>query len=649
MKDLIGYLKKTLLRFNLSNFCVLLTLSLFTTLFIFLANTTLANSASTNFKMSADFEHSLTQENVNTEVILKIESDIPRVISYYTATIPLEELKVSCKNLKTREELECTTYNRGSSTDVLVNLKNSVIRPESPLEILLTYSTPVKEKSSYTLSSEIRDTTTKSVLIRYPKEMGEPLWTSDPIHNIRTIGENYEVLIDNPTHTNISLLFGEQLLYKFNINKVFSNSLDNENQTFELYVPSDTSTQTIIWEEISPLPNTTLKDDDSNYIFKYIVAPDETLDCNISGYIQKTESLHFDSIPKTFLTQSTGYWSISDSTEFRRINTYLKRKGLDVETTFDDVEELDDLEKELFYKYIYQYVIERLNIVEDITLGIGTHPRLGANTLVDSPNNASAIDYADFYIAILRKYNVPSRLVVGYISNITGYTADGFYHHWVEYLDTKENRWVTADPFFEEYFEKNLFGSPFLDHLTVLRRGKSAVAPKMSFFQETDFTVRSETEKDISTEFDINSEFTLEEYKTTEKYVKGYIHISNAGNIAINGYDLLKSNISDISKYLDPVNSLKSQIILPKQNNSIQFNIPYDQIESQNLFINILYKNLDRYTVEQNLETEFKESVPPYVSILSKTISLLVFGIFLFLIYFAVVRIKKLIKKKQHG
>jgi hypothetical protein len=609
----------------------------------------MASPASSNFNLSANFQHSLTQDSVNTEVILQIKSDTPRVISYYTATIPLEELKINCENLITREKLECTTYNRGSSTDVLVNLKNSVIRPESPLEVLFSYSTPIKEKSSYTFSSEIRDTTTNSVLIRYPKEMGEPLWTSDPIHNIRTIGENFEMLIDNPTHTNISLLFGEQLLYKFNINKVFTNSLDNENQTFELYVPLDTSTQSIIWEEISPSPSTTLQDDDGNYIFKYIVAPEEALDCNISGYIQKTESSYFDSTPKTFLTQGTGYWSISNSTEFRRINTYLKRKGLEVETTFDDVEELDDLEKELFYKYIYQYVIERLNIVEDITLGIGTHPRLGANTLVESPNNASAIDYADFYIAILRKYNVPSRLIVGYVSNITGYTADGFYHHWVEYLDTKENRWITADPFFEEHFEKNLFGSPFLDHITIIKRGKSAVAPKISFFQETDFTVKAEAENNVSPEFEIDSEFTLEKYKTTEKYVKGYIYISNKGNVAVNGYDLLKSNVLDISKYLDPVNSLKSQIILPNQNNSIQFNIPYDKIESQNLFVNVLYKNLDRYTTEQNLETNLEENVPIYVTIISKTISFLVFGTFLFLIYFAVVKFRKLINRKHHG
>jgi hypothetical protein len=219
-------------------------------------------------------------------------------------------------------------------------------------------------------------------------------------------------------------------------------------------VPSDTPTQTIIWEDISPTPTSSLKDEDGNYIFKYIVKPGETADCKISGYILKTEDLEITEKTSSFLTQKTGYWSITNNTEFRRINSFLERKGLLIPPTFDDVEVLEDAQKELFYKYIYQYVIERLNYNEEIPLGIESSSRIGAQTLTEAPNNASNIDYSDFYIALLRNYNVPSRLVVGYISNITGYTSDGFYHHWVEYSDTNQNRWVTADPFLEEYFGK---------------------------------------------------------------------------------------------------------------------------------------------------------------------------------------------------
>ncbi len=647
MKDLIGYLKKIQSKYSLLGLSFIVLALLFSFFSFFFIKPLLATG---NFQVSTNFEHTLSPDTVKTDVIMHLESDSPRVISYYTATIDLEQLRVECINFKTRETLECTTFNRGSSTEILINLNNSVVRPDNPLQVLLTYNTPRGEDSTYNLTSQVHDTTTNSVLIRYPKELGEPLWTSDPVHNIRVVGENFEALINKPAYSKISLLFGEKLLYGFNINKVFSNTHGNENQTFELYVPADTPTQTIIWEEISPLPNTALKDEDGNYIFKYIVEPNQTLDCNISGYIQKTESLEYNGNIRSFLTQQTGYWSISNNTEFRRINTFLKRKGLNIENNFEDAESLNKSERELFYKYIYQYVIDRLNFEKDMPLGIGTQARLGANTLTDSPNKASSIDYADFYIALLRRYNVPSRLVVGYISNITGYTSDGFYHHWVEYLDTNTNKWVTADPFLEEYFEKNLFGSPFLDHLVVLRRGKSAVAPKMSFFQETDFVVRSETEKDISPKFEVNSNLSFEGYKVTDKFVKGYIHISNSGNIAINEYNISKSNIKNIQSYLDPVNNLQSTVVLPKQNSTIQFNIPYEEIDSSNIFVNIQYSNLNIYKKDETLETKIEETTPLYLSLLSKAISLLVFGAFVFLIYFLVLIIRKnLIKKIQNG
>lgn len=647
MKDLTGYLKKILLKSSSLGLTFIILILLFSFLSFLFIKPLLATG---NFQISTNFEHTLSPDTIKTDVIMHVESDAPRVISYYTATIDIEDLRVECINFKTRQTLECTTFNRGSSTEILINLNNSVVRPDAPLQVLLTYTTPRGEDSSYNLTSQVHDAPTNSVLIRYPKELGEPLWSSDPIHNIRIVGENYEALINKPNYPKISLLFGEKLLYGFNINKVFSNTLGDKNQTFELYVPADTPTQTIIWEEISPLPNTALKDEDGNYIFKYLVEPNQTLDCNISGYIQKTEGLEHDGTIPSFLTQQSGYWSISNNTEFRRINTFLKRKGLDIENNFEDVEDLNKSEKELFYKYIYQYVIERLNFEKDTPLGIGVQARLGANTLIDSPNNASNIDYADFYIALLRRYNVPSRLVVGYISNITGYTSDGFYHHWVEYLDTNTNKWVIADPFLEKYFEKNLFGSSFLDHIVIIRRGKSAVAPKMSFFQETDFVVRSETQKDISPGFEINSELSFKGYKITDKFVKGYIHISNSGNIAITGYTISKSNIENIHSYLDPVNNLQSTIVLPKQNSTIQFNIPYEEITSSNLFVNIQYNNLNIYKKDETLETKIEENTPLSLSLLSKFVSLLVFGVFVFLIYFVLLFInKKLLKKKQYG
>jgi hypothetical protein len=652
MRNLTGYLKKTLSKYRNASLlsaviksstkssALLLLIPIFSIALSILGLVSIpkviAETTISDFNINVDFEHTITEENIDTQAVMEITSTSPRVISYYTALIPIERLRVTCEKFKTGEELECTTFNRGSNTEVLINLNNSVVRPDSPLEILIKYSSERTEEPSFNISSSIFNTTTRSIVIKYPKDMGEPLWSSDPIQNIKAVEDRYVVLIEKPQNPKLSIVFGEKLLYKFDINKVFSNSLKDRNQTFEIYVPSDTPTQTIIWEEISPSPTSSLKDEDGNYILKYLLKPGETADCKISGYILKTEDLETTEETSSFLTQKTGYWSITNNTEFRRINTFLERKGLVLPPNFEDVEMLEDSQKELFYKYIYQYVIERLNYNEEILLGIESSSRIGAQTLTEAPNNASNIDYSDFYIALLRNYNVPSRLVVGYISNITGYTSDGFYHHWVEYLDTNKNKWVTTDPFLEEYFGKNLYGSPFLDHITIIRRGKSAVAPKLSFFQDTDFIVKAETSKDILPRFTIDSEFVIEDFDITKPYARGLLKLRNEGNIALNNIIISNSNIENLTKYTDPVKNMQSDILLPKEENYLQFNIPYDEINSSNIFVVASLANLNRHKIEQTLETTVEQNIPLYLSILSKSLSILIFCAFLFLLYFLI-------------
>jgi len=663
MKNLTGYLKKILSKYRNTPspfavitpsvkslfFLPLILLFSIALIFLGLASTrqVIANTTASDININVDFEHTITEETIDTQVVMEVTSSSPRVISYYTAVVPIERLRVTCEKFKTGGELECTTFNRGSNTEILVNLNNGVVRPGSPLEILIRYSLEREEGSSFNISSTIFNTTTRSIVIKYPKDMGEPLWSSDPIQNIKAIENRYVVLIEQPQNPKLSIVFGEKLLYKFDINKVFSNSFKDDNQTFEIYVPSDTPTQTIIWEDISPTPTSSLKDEDGNYIFKYLVKPGESADCKISGYILKTEDLETTEETSSFLTQESGYWSITNNTEFRRINSFLERKGLLIPPTFNDVEVLEDAQKELFYKYIYQYVIERLNYNEEIPLGIESSSRIGAQTLTEAPNNASNIDYSDFYIALLRNYNVPSRLVVGYISNITGYTSDGFYHHWVEYLDTNQNRWVTADPFLEEYFGKNLYGSPFLDHITIVRRGKSAVAPKLSFFQDTDFIVKAETKKDILPKFSIDSHFVLENYNITKPYAKGLLKLKNEGNIALNNIIISNSNIENLTKYTDPVKNMQSNILLPNEENFLQFNIPYDEINSSNIFVVTSLANLNRHKVNQTIETEVEHEVPLYISILSKSLSILIFCSFLFLLYFLIKLRKKRVFKRM--
>lgn len=624
MRGLIGYLKKILFLSSI----LALTLSL--------AQKT---SAAEPFQIYTSFEHKIESKNISTEAILQIRSDSPRVISYYTASIPQKNLDILCYLVKTNKRINCTTFHRGSNTDVLLELNNAVVKKDAPLEVMLRYKVSNESSNAFNISSKILDTTTSSVLIQYPKTIGEPLWTSDPLSSIKAVKNSFQILINKPIHPTISILFGEKVSYKFSISRNLQNTTE-ENQTFELIVLPDTKDQTVIWTDISPLPNSAVLDENGNYVFKYIVPPSQSMECKIDGYVEKIISEEKEK-GADHLTKPTGYWNIVNSSEWIRVQTYMKRHNLNILKDFDDIESLKTEEKEIFYKALYKYVVEKLNFNKNLTLGIETTARLGANILTESALESAPIDYADFYIALLRHYKIPSRMVIGYVSEISGYTADGFYHYWVEYYDSTLSKWVTADPFLSDYLNKDLFKSDFFDHITVLKRGKSSVSPNITFYSENDFKVEfSPSEKeDIS--FLPTVELTFEKLKSTDQYLKGYLYILNSGNIAINSHFLEKSNIENIRKYIDPVNNIYSKIILPKQSATIQLNIPYNSIRSSNIFLNLTLANNSSNQKNFLLEQNVTEILPIYILIISKIISISVFLVGFFLIYFGIKKIRK--------
>lgn len=625
MRNLNGYLKKTLLLFSLGLFLFFLPLK---------------SHAIDGFTTNSSFKHTLTSDRINTEVVMQISSKESRVISYFTATIPIKSLDINCINNKTGKKITCTTFDRGTSTDVLFDLNNAVVRVGNPLEIKITYSVANSDQNSYQIISYIPDTKTSKVLVIYPKQKGKPVWSSDPITNIKSVGSNYQIEIDNPGYGTLSLLFGSNVIYKFEIKRTFTNSLTDQNQTFELIVPPDTQAQSVIWEQIEPLPNTAQLDANGNYVFKYIVTPDSTVDANIRGYIYKRDTLVSTDIPATFYISKLGYWNLTNTSEYKRINSFLNNKGLTIPEDVVSVSTLNSSQKELLYKYLYQYTIQRLDYDRQLELGITEQTRAGANALADNPANSSTIDYADFLIALYRAYDIPARMVVGYVSNISGFTSDGFFHYWVEYYDSISESWITLDPFLEEYSKKSLYKSDFSDHITILQRGKSPLAPNLTFYQTNDFLVTSVPNVEIAPEFSVDASVSFEKNLVTKLFTKGYISLSNTGNIAITEYEIKKSNIEDITRYIDPINNMSSQIVLPKQNANIQINLPVQE-KNINLFLNVRFSNYNTFSAERLLESSITPSVPFLLDILVKILSTIFFLLLSSLIYFGIVKLRK--------
>ena len=632
MKNLTGYLKKIL---SLS--------SLVLAFFLLLLSNQNVHAAEDQFTVTADFTHGISDTSIDTEAIITIASEKPRVVSYFTTTIPQENLSVECYNASTSKKLDCSSHNRTGATDIMVDFNNAIVKPTSKLKLRITYHTALEKTGALNIVSSVQDAVTKSVVITYPKTNGEPLWTSDAMQNLKSVNNNYQITILKPIYTSISILFGKSISYQFTISKTFSNTLKDQNQTFELIVPSDSTTQTIIWDNLTPLPNIAEQDEDGNYIFKYILAPEDTLDCNIQGHILKRATITTKNTPEAFLTTALGYWKTSEKLEFTRIISYIKNKGIKITDGFTNIQDVDADTQQLIIKYLYQYTVERLNPQKSLVSGVITDSRVGFDNIVADPNEANPSDYTDFLITILRKYGIPSRQVIGYVSNISGYTSDGFYNYWVEAYDTTQQKWITMDPFLEDYSSKPLYGNAFFDHIAILKRGKFPVAPKLTFYKDSDFKVTSSSEDELIPELKFETQLVFESSNTLSKYLKGLINVSNTGNIAINEYALGESNIENIKKYVDPVNNINSQIILPKQTATLQLNVP-NSINTSNVFVNIEFSNED-YSESVLSASDTNIQIPIYLQIITKAISILSFLGIIYLVYFLLRRFNN----KQNG
>lgn len=623
MRNLIGYLKKTL--------------SLFSLISVFFLFSTQNAHAEDSFTITTDFIHQI-DTSIHTEASISIASGITKVVSYFTTTIPQENITAECYNVNSSKKLDCSSHSRSGATDILIDFNNAIVKPTSPLVVKISYNTTARQADTYNIVSSVQDAVTNSIVLVYPKSKGEPLWTSDAIQNIKSVDDTYQVTILKPLYPNVSILFGKSISYQFTVSKTFANTLEDQNQTFELILPSDSTTQTIIWDELTPLPNIAEQDEDGNYIFKYVVAPGETLDTEIKGHILKRNPITDEKQIDNFLTVNQGYWKTSEKIEFTRILNFLKDKGLNIPDGFTNIQNLDKATAELVYKYLYQYVIGRLTPQKSISGGIIIDSRVGFDNLVSNANEATPPDYTDFLITILRKYGIPSRQVIGFVSNISGYTSDGFYNYWVEAYDFANKKWITMDPFLEDYSQKSLYGNSFFDHISILKRGKSPVAPKLTFYSDSDFKVVSSSQEEITPTLKLETQLVFDNNDTISKYIKGLVNISNTGNIAITQYAIGTSNIEGLQKYIDPVNNINSQVILPKQNATLQLNIP-NTLDTSNIFLNMKFSNQD-YSESVLSASDTNIHTPLYLQIITKAISLLLFIGISYLVYFIIRKVK---------
>lgn len=306
---------------------------------------------------------------------------------------------------------------------------------------------------------------------------------------------------------------------------------------------------------------------------------------------------------KQYSTITKEFWKLTSEEEKKRFNKFLTANNLKVDDGFDSINELkDNSEKELFYLLTYRYILSRLE-PNTLTLGSLTGGvRLGATKALEALSPATAEDYSDSLIALLREYEVPSRFVIGYVTNISDYNPDGMYHTWVEFFDSTKGTWIVADPFLEDYSSTSLWRRDLPDHVAILYRYENPNTPKLPYYSENDFQIEKVGELPES-KYSLEASLSFKPYSITDSHLRGSIAIKNTGNTVLDAFNIFKSN-PDLTKYLDNIENSNSMILLPDDTGEIHFNIPSKDIDS-NIFAVIKASSGTVETDEKYISSQF--------------------------------------------
>lgn len=355
------------------------------------------------------------------------------------------------------------------------------------------------------------------VIVSLPVETDKKISISKPRPS-QIVGNR--VIWSNPKEKTIYAVFGEIQTYKAELIYHLKNTEVIPILT-EISFPPDTLYQKVYIESISTLPSSAYRDEDGNFLGKYLLKPLETKTITFKGYIQVFSSPREEmknlvsrdiENQKKYLLTSQKYWTISSLDKIDGL-------GKEVEAIYDFVE------GNLKYNY---------NKINSDNL------RLGAQGVLNRPTQAVCMEFTDLFIGISREKGIMAREVQGYGVSFDPRLqplslASDVLHAWPEYFDEKSGLWIPVDPTWENTSGIDYFNSFDLNHIVFAIHGKKSDYPLPAGMYKIDdskdisikATVESPKEKKL---IDIKS-IKLESRIFENKINQGKFLLKNTGNV----------------------------------------------------------------------------------------------------------------------
>lgn len=361
--------------------------------------------------------------------------------------------------------------------------------------------------------SEFRNFNAKVIV---PQTLGSPSYIKP---NTQIFDTNvFSFTKEELGESGISISFGKEELYEFDLSYHLRNGNLFPIKT-EIALPPSTNYQDIAIEKIHPKPLNVVKDQDGNWLAKYVLSPSKELAINVTG--KARISLH----PK----------KQKESKE--KLNHYLKEAPF-WETSDKKIRELAVTLKTPYE--IYDYAVKTLKY--DFSRVSGNLPRLGAKEVIHNPDSAVCLEFTDLFIALARAAGIPAREINGF-----AYTQNpkekplslvkDVLHSWPEYYDYDLETWVMVDPTWGKTTGGvDYFYTLDFDHFAFVIKGQNSSYP----IPAGGYKTKNDKGKNINVKFSDNFGSTNEtlsisenfnsDYSSLEK-ITGSILVRNIGNV----------------------------------------------------------------------------------------------------------------------
>lgn len=357
---------------------------------------------------------------------------------YYASSYSVQVGFTDIKNLLARDSEgpilpKITKSPKG--TTITLKFNQNVVGVNSKLNFNISFDTSevaTNNNSTWELNipgiSSENDFSSFNVTVNYPQFLGKPTYIKPVLTgNIKSFENKLVFTKEELGDSGISVAFGDYQIYSFDL--VYH--LENKNifpVSTEIALPPDTNYQRILIENINPRPSNVYIDRDGNWLAKYVLSANKSIDVKVLGkakvFLNPKEEYLGPDLAKEYLKQKK-YW---DSDNFK-----IKELAKELKTPFA----------------IYQYVSKSLSY--DFSRVESNSPRLGAIQTLSSLNSAVCLEFTDLFIAIARAAGIPAREINGY-----AYTNNKFerplsfvkdiLHAWPQYYDYDKKTWIMVDP-----------------------------------------------------------------------------------------------------------------------------------------------------------------------------------------------------------